>query len=58
MHEIIIKRLRPGVFDVFTDHGWNTWTRLRRVGDQLRFMDGHFLNRATLTKVKERIIRK
>lgn len=57
-NEIIIKRLRAGVFDVFTDKGWNCWTRLRRVGDSLRYIDGQYLNRATLNHVKERLIRK
>lgn len=58
MGEIIIKRLCPGVFDVFTEKGWNCWTRLRRVGTSLRYVDGQYLNRATLNEVKERIIRK
>lgn len=57
MPEIIIKRLRAGVFDVFTETGW-TWTRVRRIGDNLRYVDGVYLNRATLNKVKERLIRK
>jgi hypothetical protein len=58
MQEIIIKRLKAGVFDVFTENGWNNWTRVRRIGDSLRYVDGAYLNRATLNKVKERLIRK
>lgn len=58
MTEIFIKRIRPNVYDVFTDKGWNNWTRVRRSGDRIVVLDGIYLNRSDLNHVKERLIRK
>lgn len=54
---MFIKRLKPGVYDVFTDNGWNNWTRVKRVDDKLHWVAGNYLPRALLNKAKERIIR-
>jgi hypothetical protein len=55
---MFIKRLKPNVYDVFVDNGWNSWTRVRRVGAHLQYVAGAYLNRAALNVAKERIIRR
>lgn len=55
---MFIKKLSPGVYDVFIGNGWDNWTRVRRGGaDGLSVIAGKDLNRAVLNKVKGRIFR-
>jgi hypothetical protein len=55
---MFIKKLKPGVFDVFLENGWSKWTRVRRVNDSIRYVSGEYLNRATFAEVKDFLCRK
>jgi hypothetical protein len=54
---MFIKRLKPGVYDVFVGDRWDNWTRVQRVGDKLMYVAGNYLNRALLTQLRERIFK-
>jgi hypothetical protein len=51
---LVIKHVRPNVFDVFVGNGWN-WSRITRRNGDLQIIGGNQLNNDILNKVKARI---
>jgi hypothetical protein len=54
---MFIKKLKPGVFDVFMGDRWDNWTRVRRVNGTIRYVSGNYLNRETFAQVRDFLCR-
>ena len=55
---MFIKRLKPNVYDVFVNNGWDNWARVVRKANNVFQIAGEYrLDRRTLHQVRERIVK-
>lgn len=54
---MFVKKLKPGVYDVFNGTGWNNWTRVVRTKDGLKHSAGNELRPHQINQLKARLIK-
>jgi hypothetical protein len=54
---MFIKKLSPGVYDVFIGNGWDNWTRIRRRHWGVQIVAGNRLPRETIHQLTEKLVK-